>query len=358
VIPGTYLVEKLLNQLSEQIKFSEGVIDLNSLKNLPSDEFSLSDKVPLFNVVIRTQGKRNILLHEAIDSLVNQSESNFRIILVVHTQENSKFLEIIQLMERFTEKFKFEPKILQAFDGGRSRPLNLALQNLDGKAVAFLDDDDLVHEDWIQNFKSIFDKNSAAIMRCFAESKQYSAEGNLIEISTEELDLGFCYPWNLAEHLVFNRTPIHCFALPTSALRRFKLSFDENLDTNEDWDFLVRAANYLEVIDTLKISAVYRQWSENSSSEISGEVWEKNRNKLLKSFEDKLFILNGAQLGSYYRRQLELEDEIAQLKWDYRDLRNERDHLHELIVFYKNSLSFKASYPIRFFGKLVKALKR
>ena len=81
--------------------------------------------------------------------------------------------------------------------------------------------------------------------------------------------------FDLCEHFIENQTPICGYAIPRGSLYALKLTFDELLPVNEDWDFLVRAALHLRVHDTGRTTSVYRTWrgEHNSTTAHPKAIW-------------------------------------------------------------------------------------
>lgn len=288
--------------------------------------------------------------------MVNQSNKNFQILLLVHNSSKEVFENLKSENPDIEDSLKFPIKYVQITEGGRSHPLNVGLDLCQNEFVTFLDDDDIVLENWVDNFLSHSIKFPEKIIRSFAYSKEaFDFEKTDINtIKLDELEKKFSYPWDLSEHLVFNRTPIMTIALPIKLINQKKLNFDETLTTNEDWDFLISAKRFAEVQDTNKFTAIYLQWDHGTKNTISEAEWETNRKKILSKFSEYQFTLNESEISKYYKLILELNQEIDQIRWDYKDLQIERNHLHDLIVFYKNSLSFKITSPVRKIGALIK----
>ena len=254
---------------------------------------------PFLSVLMRTQGKRDAMLREALLSLEAQSDDDFEVIVVIHraTEEaKSRTEQLLQsLSPRMTERLTY--RFLDT--GTRSSPLNLALSLAKGHYIAMLDDDDVVFEDWVENFHKGASLHDGMAIRCYGMTQFWTAteaDGKTLLRSTAAPDPTYCEPFDLQAHLIDNHTPISCIALPRACHALFGLEFDESLTTAEDWDFLMRCILICGVYDTKQIAFLYRLWqnAESSHTVHREEEWLKNRDYILKKLNSIPYITTGA----------------------------------------------------------------
>ncbi len=180
--------------------------------------------------IVRTQGRRNDLLLEALHSLTVQAVP-VSALVVVHG--GSEALAGVRAAAEGLPGVE----LLHAPDTRRRRghPLNVALRHVleapvPAGFVCFLDDDDVLYP--------LFALEMHEALRATGADLVHAASNRRV-------------PWTAARKgyaplpapclLVRNFVPINAYAVRVEALRRASLSFDEDLEVNEDWDFLVQA---------------------------------------------------------------------------------------------------------------------
>ncbi|MFZ2113275.1 MAG: glycosyltransferase [Solirubrobacteraceae bacterium] len=255
----------------------------------------LASAAPLA-VVVRTQGKRNSRLRDALTCLAAQTTDNVEVLLMVHSDDEEPALrEVKALVADFDPHFSSRVRVLHVSGGRRARPLNAALARLKADYVAFLDDDDLVMADWVESFVDA--AGDGAIVRSSVAVR---------EVSKPEED-SHCHPYvvhsalqfrykpdfDRLQHVWRNETPICTFAVPRSLIETIDLRFDEDLPVLEDWDFLMRAVAYASVRDTHKVTSVYQMWRSGESSASLHEVdlWQATQRVLQDRMSLKPLVL-------------------------------------------------------------------
>ncbi len=255
----------------------------------------LLSAVPL-TVVVRTQGKRNSRLRDALTCLAAQTTDNFEVLLMVHSDDEEPVLqEVNALVADFDSHFSFRVKVVHVSGGRRARPLNAALARLKADYVAFLDDDDLVMANWVESFVDA--AGDGAIVRSSVAVR---------EVSKPEED-SHCHPYivhsalqfrykldfDRLQHVWRNETPICTFAVPRSLIETVGLRFDEDLPVLEDWDFLMRAAAFTSVRDTHNVTSVYQMWrsGESSASLHEASLWQATQRVLQDRMSLKPLVL-------------------------------------------------------------------
>jgi hypothetical protein len=225
---------------------------------------------------MRTQGRREVHLRDALTCLAAQTVDDFDVLLMVHTDDAEALPPVSELVSEFDPTFASRVRVVQVTGGGRSRPLNTALERLTADYVAFLDDDDLVTADWVETFLS--HAGDGAIVRSVAAVRHVSpAEEDDRVPYLVQSGLEFRYPpdFDRVHHLWGNETPICTFAVPRSLIETLALRFDEQLPVLEDWDFLMRCVAFAEVRDTRRVTSIYQMWrdGDSSASQHEASLW-------------------------------------------------------------------------------------
>jgi SAM-dependent methyltransferase len=228
---------------------------------------ALANKTLPLTVVMRTQGRRQANLREALTCLAAQSVDTFDVVLAVHADEAEPALTMVSdVVAEFNQTFASRVRVIHVAGGRRARPLNAALALLDSDYVAFLDDDDLVTADWIETFldsagNGVIVRSTGAV-RHVAQPLERHKVPYLVESS---LEFRYDTKFDLVHHFWGNETPICTFAVPRS-LVQCGLRFDEQLPVLEDWDFLLRCVSLATVRDTGKVTSIYQMWRSGESS--------------------------------------------------------------------------------------------
>ena len=113
----------------------------------------------MISVVIPTY-KRPGMLGRAIDSVLNQTYSNFEVIVVDDNNPNTEYrLETEKFMEKYSDNEKIR-YIKREVNGGGSAARNTGIDNAKGEVVAFLDDDDEFTKNNLElQLKNLLDNN-------------------------------------------------------------------------------------------------------------------------------------------------------------------------------------------------------
>lgn len=242
---------------------------------------------PFLSVLMRTQGKRDEALKEALLSLQAQSDRDFEVLLVLHKTAKEDRERTLQLVSSLVPELRERIHCHTLDTGTRSSPLNLALSLARGRYIAMLDDDDVVLEDWVENFHKGADEHDGMTIRCYGMTQFWTvdqmADGSTRLCSVTAPQPTYCEPFDMQAHLRDNHTPISCLAIPRTCHSLFGICFDEVLTTAEDWDFLMHCAMLCGVFDTGRITFLYRLWQNVESSRTlhREEEWLKNRSYIL-----------------------------------------------------------------------------
>jgi hypothetical protein len=180
--------------------------------------------------VVRTQGRRNDLLLEALHSLSVQVPP-VTALVVVHGGA-----EPLAAVRAATAALS-GVEVLHATYTRRRRghPLNVALRHIldspdPSGFVCFLDDDDVLYPLFSSRMHEAFLHTGADLV--------YAASNR--RVPWEPAEAGYA-PLPAPCLLVENFIPINSYAVRVESLRQARLSFDEDLEYVEDWDFLVQA---------------------------------------------------------------------------------------------------------------------
>ena len=270
------------------------------LGELAKNQSNEQADAPFLSVLMRTQGKRDEMLKEALLSLEAQSDRDFEVILVIHRATDADKNRTLALLDSLSPLFKSQLTYRFLDTGTRSAPLNLALSVARGRYIAMLDDDDVVFENWVENFRKSAEAHDGMAIRCYGMTQFWTADtasdGHVSLQSAFAPQPTYCEPFDLQKHFTENYTPISCVALPRACHSVFGISFDETLTTAEDWDFLMRCVLICGVHDTKEITFLYRLWQNAESSHTlhQEKEWLANRAYIMNKLNQIPYITSNA----------------------------------------------------------------
>ena len=267
--------------------------------SLPTVFEKADESAPFLSVIMRTQGKRFEALKEALLCLQSQTDDDFEIILIVHKADDEGKASVLKLLDTLTPDFKTKLRHEFLDTGTRTAPLNYGASLARGSYFAMLDDDDLLFDNWVENFHTAAIKHPKTVIRCYGCTQVWKAvettTGTRLK-SNGTIVNQYCTPFQLLAHLEDNQTPISCVAIPAFCYHLLGLHFDDTLTTAEDWDYIMRCILTVGVHDTERITFLYRLWSnlETSRTIHAKKEWSKNRKAIYKKL-DQIPIITDRQ---------------------------------------------------------------
>ena len=271
---------------------------------------------PFLTVVTRTQGKRIASLRETLLCLSAQSDQDFEVLVVGHMLTLEQQLAVERVISDLHASMRAKTRLVKVDQGERAAPLNCAFARARGSYVAMLDDDDLVFGHWVETFKSLHENNPGKMLRSTAVSQDWDkipcGDNELATRCKSGYKAQYPEAFDLFDHLIENRSPLHSLAFPLSLYHDLGFRFDETLTTAEDWDFIVRASPLSGVVSTGEVTCVYRRWENVASSSTIHEQheWTTNYHHTLRKVDALPLLLP----AGYTRRLRELLHEVDRLR--------------------------------------------
>ena len=245
---------------------------------------------PSFTVIVRTQGHRPDSLNEALDAISAQIEATFDMVVVVHG--DARAVEAVRAA--MGSRADHPDLLLRSVDGGgRARPLNTGLDAARADYVCFLDDDDLVMENWLATFAAGARQAPATVVRAVTLSQAWTTDGGRQPVRpTGDVERPFPDRFDLLAHMSLNLTPICSVAFPRAAIVELGLRFDEDLAVYEDWEFLLRAAMALGVTSLPEATSLYRRLDHGNADSVEDEtVWKTTHAAVIDRFSARPVLL-------------------------------------------------------------------
>ncbi|PKA82119.1 glycosyltransferase involved in cell wall biosynthesis [Ulvibacter sp. MAR_2010_11] len=239
-------------------------------------------ETPLVSVIIPTYN-RPAYLKEALDSVVDQTFTNFEI-LVVDDGSNVNYAE--DICKNYLKcTYLYKP------NGGLSSARNFGVRNAKGSLIAFLDDDDFWRTDKLEKQVKVLQQNKAVNLVHAAAAVvdiKSNPTGKIIGASKEKAT-------NRSGKVFWNALGTWVVKSPTPLIRKEvftpDLYFDESLKVGEDVDFYQRLfyRHKIEYID--EPLAFYRDFGADNRLSTQRKKYIGIEQKMIDNFK-KMGIYN------------------------------------------------------------------
>ena len=223
--------------------------------------------MPIVSIIVPVYNAQDYL-HKCINSLLNQSFSDFEIILVNDgSKDNSK-----EICEEFA-KSDNRIKVIHKENGGVSSARNCGIDEACGKYIMFCDSDDFVKEDFCKPLVELAEgKEDCLVLAGITEihdginkddlCAKYP-EGEKLTLSNQD----FCDLYvelNLKGQFLLMNMPYNKL-FSRSVIEKHHLRFDTKINYNEDFIFNIL---YLEKVSEVKIynKSIYNYYMDTPGS--------------------------------------------------------------------------------------------
>ncbi|SKB26457.1 glycosyltransferase [Malaciobacter marinus] len=294
---------------------------------------------PLVSVVMSVYNSEKYL-HEAIESILNQTYTNFEFIIINDGSTDSS-LSIIE------ENMKKDERIVLISRENKGLPysLNEGIEKAQGKYIARMDADDI-------SLTSRFEEQ----VRFMEENAEIGICGTAIEVFSEKEINSKIYknPENHSEMKVRLLFSV-CFAHPSvmikkEILNKYGLEYNIHYTNAQDYELWSKISEVTTMANISKILLKYRV-SENSITTITDTKRSELRYKLLsdvfKKYIDQLAIKNTEEENRLHFI-IGLNERIVKADIDLRFLSN---YLDKLIEANKKTKVFDETYLEQFLAK-------
>ena len=252
---------------------------------------------PTLTAVVRTEGSRPDSLAEALASIAAQTRHPAETLVMVHSagagRDDGRADRVGEALGGSGVDLPPHWRTIAVEGGGRSRPLNAALDAAAGDYVVFLDDDDLAMPTWIEAFARAAAESPGAVIRSVCLTQEWTTDGGNQPVRPiGESERPFADRFDLLAHLGHNETPICSVALPRPVLDQLGLRFDETLPVFEDWELLVRTAMITGVVSIADETSLYRRLDGgNAFSAVDEATWHRTHAEVIARFRSRPVLL-------------------------------------------------------------------
>ncbi len=320
---------------------------------------------PFLSVLTRTQGRRPETLRELLLCLAAQTCDDVEVLVLCHDVPAEREPALNAVLAELPERLATRVRRIDVSGGGRSRPLNVGVDESRGRYVVAVDDDDLVLAHWVEEFRRLADGAPGTVLRAVIAEQDVVETPDVAPGHTAVSTTRTPYPdrFDILGHLVSNLTPNLGVAFPREVFDSLGLRYDETLPVFEDWDLLVEAALLCGVTSTPEVTGVYRRWQDQGSSliETGEEAWRETERELAARIDARELLLPSGTFSAlrwYKAEQLEYAAEHerisaardaaeAELSRVTALLADTQRQMAEVIRSYEESSSWKLTAPVR-----------
>lgn len=286
----------------DSIKATIGEEKFASLAN--SDSLVIPDGSPFLSVIMRTQGNRPEALREAILCLAAQTDTDFELLLMGHNVPEDKRNVIDEIIAENPDWLKSKIRYIPVSGGTRTTPLEQGFENARGAYISIFDDDDIVFDNWVETFHSLYSEQPGTILHAYAVEQDFmtvETHGETALATASAIRNIYCKDFEFVTQLSQNFCPTMSLAFPSYVFSIFGVRFDETLSTTEDWDFLMRCAFICGVSNSQTVTSIYRKWvnAQNSGTLHNKEEWNKNYRAIQNRFLSNVVPVDVHELKPY-----------------------------------------------------------
>ena len=289
----------------------------------------------LVSVIIRTRNRPK-LLKEALDSVKQQKYQNLEIVVV-----NDGGEDVAEILNDTRQDFKINyinlPEHL-----GRTKAANIGLKNATGEWILFLDDDDLLLPNAIEDLLSM--SKLGPVVYGIVEAVKSEPDGSCKTVMTFEK------PFSKEELAITNYIPI-CGLLFKRDIAIKVGGFDEEFDLLEDWDFIYRLSLETDFIFLRKKVAIYRFFGRSLSEKKDWKSWELEIEARVKFYKKHLPNIHPEKMAKatvfFIASMTDLHKEIQKKEKIISELKIKNAELSYQLQEVLNSTSWKITSPAR-----------
>ena len=209
----------------------------------------MDNQKPAISVIMPVYNREEYVT-DAINSILNQSFSNFEFIIIDDGSTDATFSRLNTLHDSRIKLLKLE------YNKGNYFARNKGMEVAQGKYICIMDSDDISFPDRLQKQFDFMESNMNFGL-CGGFAKEMS--GNKILTPSpnyEELKV------LLMSNIIFKHPTLF---LRSSLVKDYNLKYNEKFRYAADYDFLVRAANLFPVTNIQEVILEYRQHSDQIS---------------------------------------------------------------------------------------------
>jgi len=229
---------------------------------------------PLISFIVPTYNVSRELLEECLNSLLNQSYTNFEICIA---DDHSTLEETIETLKEYEKKYKNVHVVFRKKNGMISEASNTAISIAKGEFIALVDNDDLVERDALYYVVQVLNKNKKLDM-IYSDEDKIDFKGKFMEPHFK--------PDYSPETLMGVNYICHLCVLRKSIVDKLG-GFRKKYDGSQDYDLFLRFVEQTENIHHIeKILYHWRQTPTSTAGYLGNKSYAYQAGKL--ALEDAL----------------------------------------------------------------------
>jgi glycosyltransferase involved in cell wall biosynthesis len=315
---------------------------------------------PLVSILIRSTDR--VTLEQTLKSVALQRYDAIEVWLIAATPMHK---ELPQSVGRFP--LHFVPTTMAL---SRTQAANKALGSARGRFAMFLDDDDWIAPEHVQQLALALQDNLGVRA---AYSQAHLVDINGADLPTELMGK----PYEKSQLICFNLFVLHTVLFDVS-LRQVGCWFDEALDIFEDWDFWLQASQHTDFFFVQKPSAyyrihdssgvhqeaaftgkayqqIYRKWQAHWQPEEIAQLMERNWNGISTGLTLEKTQAELTQTKSHLGKT---QAELTQTKSQLENFNAKIQSLEHTIGLIQNSRSWRWTRAIREIGQIARKARQ
>ena len=291
------VLQKYKNEMEKFLAHSHLQFSESGYEAMVKESLEKRNKFPFLSIIVRTQGKREESLREVFLCLNGQSNQDFEVLVIGHKLNDEQYYLVQQIIDQQEEELKNKIRYIALDYGNRTAPLNVGFAKAWGEYIVTLDDDDIVLDNWVEEFKNASEKFNGEVLYNYTLAQNWSVldKGDYLGGLRAEsaFDTQFCHDYNAVNQIELNKCPPVGLAYPASAFQQLGIIFDESLATTEDWDYLMRVAYVCGVHSNKEPACIYRKWvnAETSFTVHKQEEWSRNYKTITEKTNQRMLCL-------------------------------------------------------------------
>ncbi len=231
----------------------------------------------LFSIIIPTYNRATFIA-KTLESVINQTYTNWEIIIVDDGSKDDTFKVVKPFVEQWNNKIHY----FYQENGERAKARNKGMQEAKGNYITFLDSDDVLYENYLQEGMNIIQKHQnppfVHIGYEIIDTKTKKSSHQVNFLKDDDIDC------------LITGNPLSCMGifLEKNLVTKFQFQENRELAGSEDWELWVRIMANVGIKVSNKICASLINHESRSVLNHSEEKLEIRKNLFFQyAFEDE-----------------------------------------------------------------------
>lgn len=192
-------------------------------------------------------------------------------------------------LEAFPSTFRQRILVLTGNSATLADALNAGLAAVSGSYFSVVRPSDLVFDHWFSTFSELSSQCAGAILRASCVTQSYSPLASGGPRSTNPYRACFSRQFKLVNHLLGERSPSVCIALPRSLAKLINFKFYRNDWRAMEWELLATFGQHRQVIEAKDLTSICR--SDFSSDKLESKISNEALKEAVRDFSRRSIVL-------------------------------------------------------------------